>query len=147
MLFDRITFAFFGKDDPFWSHATAKQRPVCNKSDFKHSCSPSTDSGVLSHLPEFPHLYLGCPGVLHCILQATNSRNTWLGGQLLGSSFLWCLQSTCSSGNAWHPPCLRAQHFSTLVSPSQWKHTVLLWPDCSTFPLKGVWRAVAACQR
>lgn len=109
MLFDRIAFAFFGKDDPFRSHATAKQQPICSKSDFKHFCSCWTDSGVLSHVPEFPHLYLNCPGVLHCILQATNSRSTWFVGQALGFSSLWCLQSTCSSGNARHPPCLRAQ--------------------------------------
>lgn len=44
-------------------------------------------------------------------------------------------------------PAYVHNHSSTLVSPSQWKHTVLLWPDCSTFPLKGVWGAVAARQR
>lgn len=77
--------------------------------------------------------------------------------QTAGTHGLWANSWVSASFNACKeraplgmPDILPAyvhNHFSTLVSPSQWKHTVLLWPDCSAFPLKGVWRAVAACQR
>lgn len=77
--------------------------------------------------------------------------------QTAGTHGLWAISWVSASFDACKlraplgmPDILPAyvhNHFSALVGPSQWKHTVLLWPDCSTFPLEGVWRAVAACQR
>lgn len=79
---------------------------------------------------------------LIAFLQAANSGNTSFVGQLLGCSFLWCAQSTCSSGSAQHPLCLCAQplqhpgepnpveaHTATLawLQHFLWKVFVKLW--------------------
>lgn len=122
------------------------KQPICSKSDFKHLRSRYLQDGSWSplSLSRAPTCALG---VFPCILQAANSRDMCSADGLLASAAFDAHKIRAPLGT---PGILRAyvpKPFSTLVSQNQGKGTQILWPDCSTFPLKGVCKAVAACQR
>lgn len=122
------------------------KRPICSKSDFKHLHSRYLQDGSWSPLSS-RRAPTCAPGVFPCILQAANSRDMCSAGWLLASAAFNAHKVRAPLGT---PGILRAyvpKPFSTLVSQNQWKGMQLLWPDCSTFPLKGVCKAVAARQR
>lgn len=125
-------------------------QPICSKSDFKHLCScylkdwfwsPLSRSRAPTSVPQLS----GSAPLPFCRLQTVGAHALWAGSWVSVSFDARKVRAPLGV-----PGILRAyvhNHFSTLVSQNQWKHTLLLWPDCNMFPLKGVCKAVAACQR
>ena len=124
------------------------KQPICSVSDFKHLCSlylkdwfwnPRSWTRAPTSVAQSPR----SASWPFCRLQTAGTCALWAGSWVAA-----CFDIRKVHAPLGVPGILRAyvhNPFSTLVSPNQWQHTLLLWPDCNMFPLKGVCKAVAAC--